>query len=168
VAIAALVLSLATAIVGIVNAIRNRARLVVTLQHDSFTPSTRPHVFNVPFTVTVQNLGKTPLTVWDVGLGHAHDSRSASKRRAQIVVHNLEQRNPAGLDPKQFILSYGPTVPHQIPVGGVVDWIFEDHATASHGEDVLWHAYAVRLKGKRQIERRSAKCFTRGGVASGQ
>ncbi|WP_413601892.1 hypothetical protein [Curtobacterium sp. Curtsp57] len=162
VALIGLLLSIYNFVAGIVKKVRERARIVVVLSHVLFTPSAKPRVFNVLFTVTVQNLGNKPLTVWDVGLERA-DGKQVSLRFGRDIVRNLLHSNPAGIDPKTFDYSDGPGLPCSIPVGGVIDWVFENVTTSNDPDTTVWRGYATRLKGVKQRTDRSKQRFERSG-----
>lgn len=149
VAVVALAISVANGVVAIVNGIRKRSRFVVTIDHDIHTPSTKPRVHTVFFTVAVQNLGKTTLTVWDVGL-LLGQSQQVSLRYFRNHVRYFERKNVSNTNIDMFRISDGPDLPHQIPAGGVADWVFEDSATVGYGDSEYWRGYATRLAGKKK------------------
>jgi hypothetical protein len=98
----------------------------------------------VEFTVTVQNLGKEALTVFDVGL-------TQGRRIYEHDVSVRDLRGREGFDVADQTVEtplkvLGVDMPHTIPSGGLVEWRFSDSVTSSAGSDDGWHGFASQFR----------------------
>ncbi|WIE81735.1 hypothetical protein [Curtobacterium sp. MCPF17_021] len=161
VAVAGFLLSLVSLGTQIVQGVRNRARIAVSLRGNgyAFADPAGDFIEQVEYTVVVQNLGKSPETVWDVGL---EDKRKGAENDVAIrEVRFLKEKTDVyqasfGVDPSSATVD-GPALPHQLPVGAVAEWKVLDEATRLHDPTAQWRAFAVRLRrrGREKVSRGS-------------
>lgn len=161
VAVAGFLLSLASLGVQIVQGVRNRSRIAVSLRGNGYACAEPAGGFleQVEYTIVVQNLGMSPETVWDVGL--EDKCKGAENDIAIREVRFLKEKTDAyqsdfGVSPSGATVE-GPALPHQLPVGAVAEWKVLDQATRLYDPTAQWRAFAVRLRrrGREKVSRGS-------------
>lgn len=158
VAVVGLVVAVGNLVWNIAQGIRNRSRIAVGLDRRTFTIPSRPRVHRTYFTVTVQNLGNSPYAVWDVGLEVSERIGDISLRTGQSVLRNHSRSNPANIPDDQWKAINGPELPCIIPVGGVIDWLFDDDATKwVPSGTATYRGYASRFNRKGKHQRTQSK-----------
>lgn len=152
VALAGLGLSITSLVWQSVSAVLGRRRILVGLSmHASadanlgVIPDYRPRG-TVEIEITVENLGKRSLTVWDVGLRGRDPQEVATVRGWRLNHYKV----------------VGPKLPTELEPGVTKSWRMPDESTLGHPSAVEWQGWASRWRGDRSPrEYRSRRRITR-------
>lgn len=110
------------------------------------------------FTVFVQNAGREPLVIWDVGL-RTPNGFSVSARNLRRSQERTRESHLRGTGRPILVEDEvaGPDLPCEIQAQAVLQWTFLNAATSSVGRDTVLRGYASRFRAGRRPSTRLSR-----------